>query len=154
ILSVESRTAPVPAIARAGLEPWLPAVVWAWLTGVAALIVRFAGGCWRVHRLHVAALAAAPSPWQRVAERVAGRLRIGRAGRVVESAVVDVPSVIGAMRPIILMPAAMLTNLTPGQIEALLAHELAHIRRHDYAVNVVQTIAETLLFFHPAVWWI
>ena len=54
----------------------------------------------------------------------------------------------------ILLPVAVLTNLTPGQVEALLAHELAHIRRRDYAVNLLQTVAETLLFFHPAVWWV
>ena len=66
---------------------------------------------------------------------------------------VDVPSVIGTIRPVILLPVAALTSLTPDQIEALLAHELAHIRRSDYAVNIAQTLAEALLFFHPAVWW-
>ena len=66
---------------------------------------------------------------------------------------VDVPSVIGTIRPVVLLPVAALTNLTPDQIEALLAHELAHIRRRDYAMNLAQTVAEALLFFHPAVWW-
>ena len=58
------------------------------------------------------------------------------------------------MRPVILLPVAVLTNLTPIQIEAILAHELAHIRRRDYAVNLLQTVAETLLFYHPGVWWV
>jgi hypothetical protein len=66
---------------------------------------------------------------------------------------VDTPSVIGAIRPLILLPVAALTTLTPGQVEALLAHELAHIRRRDYLVNLLQTVVETLLFFHPGVWW-
>ncbi len=66
----------------------------------------------------------------------------------------DVPTVVGWLRPAILLPIAALASLTPDQVEAILAHELAHIRRHDYAVNVLQTLAETLLFYHPAVWWI
>ena len=58
------------------------------------------------------------------------------------------------MRPAILIPAGLLTGLPPDQVEAILLHELAHIRRHDYAVNVLQTLVEGLLFYHPAVWWV
>ena len=64
------------------------------------------------------------------------------------------PTVVGWLRPAILLPIAALAALSPSQVEAILAHELAHIRRHDYAVNVLQTLAETLLFYHPAVWWL
>ena len=52
------------------------------------------------------------------------------------------------------MPVSALAGLTPRQVEAILAHELAHIRRHDYVVNLLQTVVETLLFYHPAVWWL
>ena len=85
---------------------------------------------------------------------MAAQLRLDVGFRIVESALVDAPSVIGTMRPIIFLPVSALTGLAPHQIEALIAHELAHIRRRDYAVNIAQTIAEALLFFHPAVWWI
>ena len=139
---------------RLELDPWLPYVVWTWIAGVVLLMARFAGGSWRVHRLQVASRAEAVSPWQAAGERLAGRLRLDVAFRVVESGLVDTPSVIGFLRPVILLPVAVLSNLSPGQVEALLAHELAHIRRRDYAVNLVQTAAETLLFFHPAVWWV
>ena len=61
---------------------------------------------------------------------------------------------LGWVRPVILLPASALTGLTPLQLEALLAHELAHVRRYDYLVNLVQSVIETLLFYHPAVWWI
>ena len=71
-----------------------------------------------------------------------------------ESRLVDAPGVIGSLRPVILLPVAVLANLTPAQIESILAHELAHIRRRDYAVNLLQTVGEALLFFHPAVWWV
>src|SRR5438034_8421747 len=57
------------------------------------------------------------------------------------------------LRPVILLPASALTGLTPLQLDALLAHELAHVRRYDYLVNLVQSVIETLLFYHPAVWW-
>ena len=150
----QSSSPSAPVSTRVTLDEWLPLVVWAWLAGVTVLLLRFAGGCWRVYRLRVAALAEAVSPWQAAAERLANRLRLEATFRVVESRLVDGPSLIGVIRPLILLPVAALTNLAPGQIEALLVHELAHIRRRDYAVNVLQTIAETLLFFHPAVWWV
>jgi beta-lactamase regulating signal transducer with metallopeptidase domain len=58
------------------------------------------------------------------------------------------------LRPVILLPASALTGLSPQQLEAIIAHELAHIRRHDYLINLLQTVVETLLFYHPAVWWV
>ncbi len=85
---------------------------------------------------------------------LAGRLGIARAIRLLESSAVPVPAVIGWLRPAILVPASTLAGLTPRQLEAVLAHELAHIRRHDYLVNLLQTVVETLLFYHPAVWWV
>ena len=142
------------AMTRIGFAAFLSFVVWAWLAGVTLLLARFAGGCWRVHRLRVASLAEAVSQWQSSSERLAARLRLRVAFQVVESRLVDAPIVIGWIRPVILLPVAVLTNLAPGQIEAILAHELAHIRRRDYAVNLLQSVAETLLFYHPGVWWI
>jgi len=67
---------------------------------------------------------------------------------------VEVPTVIGWLRPVILLPASALTGLSAEQLEALLAHELAHIRRYDYLINLLQTTIETLFFYHPAVWWV
>ncbi len=124
-----------------------------WLVGVCFLLVRMAGGWWHVRRLHRAALATASSQWQTACRRIAYRLGLPAAAHVVESIAVDVPTVIGWIRPAIILPVAALAALTPVQVEAILAHELAHIRRHDYAVNLLQTFAETLLFYHPAVWW-
>ena len=140
--------------ASAAVEPWLPLVVAGWFSGALVLIARFAFASARVRRLRRASLLAPLSRWQAAGERLADRLLIRQAFRIVDSALVDVPSVIGTLRPVILLPVAALTSLTPDQIEALLAHELAHIRRRDYAVNMAQTIAEALLFFHPAVWWL
>src|SRR5207247_9522060 len=81
-------------------------------------------------------------------------IRVLRPVRILESALVQVPTVIGWMRPVVLIPASALAGLTPRQLEAVIAHELAHIRRYDYLVNLLQTAVEILLFYHPAVWWV
>ena len=60
----------------------------------------------------------------------------------------------GSFRPVVLLPAGLATGMTPDQLDALLAHELAHVRRRDFLVNLLQVAAETLLFYHPAVWWV
>ena len=117
-------------------------------------LLQLVGGWWRVRRLHRAALARAASIWQGAGERMASELRLRRVVRVIDSCLVDTPTVVGWLRPAILLPVAALANLTPAQVDAILAHELAHIRRHDFVVNLLQTVAETLLFYHPAVWWV
>jgi TonB family protein len=71
-----------------------------------------------------------------------------------KSALVEVPTVIGWLRPVVLVPVSCFTGLSSAQIEAILSHELAHIRRHDYLVSVFQSVIEALLFYHPAVWWV
>jgi beta-lactamase regulating signal transducer with metallopeptidase domain len=129
-------------------------IAFAWLLGVACLLARIGAAWRRVGRLHRRALATQASAWQDACRRIAYRLGLPAAAHVIESAAVDVPTVDGWLRPVIILPIAALAALTPAQVEAILAHELAHIRRHDYAVNLLQTLAETLLFYHPAVWWI
>src|SRR5256886_15948312 len=81
-------------------------------------------------------------------------LRVSRPIRVLDPAPVQFPAVVGWLRPVILLPASALTGLTPQQLDVLLAHELAHVRRYDYLVNLVQSAIEILLFYHPAVRWV
>ncbi|HKE83115.1 MAG TPA: M56 family metallopeptidase [Vicinamibacterales bacterium] len=81
-------------------------------------------------------------------------LGLRKAFHVVDSVEISTPTVIGWLSPIVVLPIAALATLTPAQVEAILAHELAHIRRHDCLVNLMQIVGETLLFYHPAVWWI
>ena len=140
--------------ASAPSAAWLSYLVWAWLSGVSLLLVRFAGGSWRVHRIRAAAASADVSRWQAVARQIGERLGVSVPVRVVESALVDAPSAIGWIRPVVLLPLAVVTNLAPAQVEAILAHELAHIRRRDYVVNLLQTFTEAVLFYHPGVWWV
>jgi beta-lactamase regulating signal transducer with metallopeptidase domain len=133
------------------LAPWL---LVGWTLGVIVLTLRLLTGWLWVQRLKTRGAVPARAAFRDVAERLARRLHLSRAVRLVESALVDVPTVIGWLKPVILIPAGALAGLGPVQIEAILAHELAHIRRHDYLVNLLQTLVETLLFYHPAVWWV
>ena len=142
------------ATASVDLAGVLPTIVAFWLAGVSILLLQLVGGWWRVRRIQAIAMLEPRSEWADSARRLADRLGIARALRVVDSTMVDTPAVIGWMRPVVLLPVAALANLTPSQIEAILAHELAHIRRHDFIVNLAQTMAETLLFYHPGVWWL
>ena len=83
-----------------------------------------------------------------------GALGLSRAVQVADSLHVDTPTVIGWLRPVVLLPVAALANLTPAQVQSILAHELAHIRRHDFIVNLLQTVAELSSSTIPAVWWL
>jgi beta-lactamase regulating signal transducer with metallopeptidase domain len=132
----------------------LPQIVLVWLTGVLLLSVRLLFGWLRAHSIAKKNATEAAPEWQRSARRLAHALKLRRAVQLLESAAVEVPTVIGWLRPVVLLPATSLTGLSTEQMEMILAHELAHIRRNDFFVNLMQAVVETLLFYHPAVWWI
>ena len=124
-------------------------------SGVFVLALRIAFGLLR------ARAAAPPQPrraarahWSRDSARCSSGSASAASSATANAALVRVPAVIGFFRPIVLMPVRALTGLSPEQLEAVVAHELGHIKRFDVAVNFVQVIAETLFFFHPAVWWL
>ena len=125
-----------------------------WLIGVALLATRLALSWSRTRQLARVGTSVAPEEWQRVVATLSNALGLPRVVRLVQSAAVDVPSVIGFLKPVVLVPATSLSGLSARQLEMILAHELAHIRRHDYLVNMLQSVAETLLVYHPAAWWI
>src|SRR5262249_746568 len=87
-------------------------------------------------------------------ERVAKHLHLRRAVTIVQSTLVRAPVVVGWLRPFILLPVGIGCELPLGQLDAILAHELAHVRRHDFPINVLQTLIEAVFFYHPAVWWL
>ena len=133
---------------------YLPVVVLAWLCGVVLLATRLVISWVRVQRMAHERARAAASAWTASVKRLSRLLGIRRVVHLLESGAVEVPTVIGWLRPVILLPASTLAGLSPEQIEMLLAHELAHIRRHDFFINLLQAMVETLMFYHPAVWWI
>lgn len=126
----------------------------AWLVGVAALALRIVFGLLVLEYLRRRNLVALPAALVARFTALQQRLGIRRFIRYCECQRVRVPAVIGVFRPIVLIPVRALTGLSPEQLEAVVAHELGHIKRFDVAVNFVQVIAETLFFFHPAVWWL
>ena len=131
----------------------LPWIVLLWASGVATLFLRMAGGLWWVRRLQHRAWPDAGGHWQARADALASRLGLARGVRL-RLFDGDAPLAIGWWRPMVLLPAALLARMPAGLLEALLAHELAHIRRHDYLVNLLQAVVEALLFYHPVVWWL
>jgi beta-lactamase regulating signal transducer with metallopeptidase domain/BMFP domain-containing protein YqiC len=133
----------------ASLESWALPV---WSFGVLIFALRAVWGCGRISVMRRRAVPAAPEVLARVAE-IGGRMGLTRPARVLMTAFAGSPSVVGWLRPVILLPPATLLGLAPEQLEAVLAHELAHIRRYDSLVNAAQVLVETLLFYHPAVWW-
>jgi beta-lactamase regulating signal transducer with metallopeptidase domain len=131
--------------------PWLDV---AWLLGVACLSMRTIGGWRLIQRLRRSALVQAPEAEYANFLRLRERLGITRQVSLRIAEHIQGPLAIGIVRSLIILPAAALMALSPEQLEAVLAHELAHVRRADYLWNLIQTMVETLLFFHPAVWWL
>jgi beta-lactamase regulating signal transducer with metallopeptidase domain len=136
------------------LSPLLPWLVAAWILGVLALSLRLLGGWRYVKYLRRHGTRPVSGEYQQVLEGVLKRLRITKPISLLESTVIKIPTVIGWLRPAILLPTSALTGLSADQIKAIIAHELAHIRRYDFLINLLQTVIETLLFYHPAVWWV
>lgn len=145
-----SETLPDAVIERA--FPWLVA---GWLAGVAMLALRLLAGWLWLHRsLTRDTVPVTQANFTALLADLSDRLGLHKQVQMLESALVQTPLVIGWLRPVILLPVSALTGLSVPQWEAVLAHELAHIRRHDYLINLVQSVIETLLFYHPAVWWV
>jgi GWxTD domain-containing protein len=136
------------------LDPFVPWVLSVWFAGVVFLLGRLNLGLIAARRMKTIAATPAPAELQLMLCQLSHRLGIERTIKFVNSALVQVPTVIGWLRPVILIPIGCLAGISTGQVEAVLAHELAHIRRHDYLVSIFQSVVETLLFYHPAVWWV
>ena len=151
--TVQPAFAGAPAVKSLSAQA-LPLLVEFWLAGVLFFTLRTAGSLIYLERLRRAAsLSVAPALLAKCRE-LQSRLGITRIIRFCECGWLDAPAVIGWFRPVVLLPVRALTGLTEDQIEAVIAHELAHVRRFDAFVNLLQVIAESLLFFHPAVWWL
>ena len=139
---------------REMVRPWVPSLLGVWLAGVSMLTVWHLMGWVQTRRMTRRGTRPVEEQWELALVRLRRRLGIENAVSLLESASVPVPAVVGWLRPVILVPASAFAGLTPQQLEAILAHELAHVRRNDYLVNLLQSAAETLLFYHPAVWWV
>lgn len=150
--SATVRAFPGVADVRAFVQSRLPAIVALWAIGAAMLALRMCLGLAWVAR--VGGLGHGHAHWQARLDALAQRLKLPRRVllRVVDG--LESPVVVRALRPVVLVPATLLTRMPADLLEALLAHELAHVRRHDYLINLIQGAVEALLFYHPVVWWL
>ncbi len=136
---------------RVGMLLSLLALVWLFGVGVRAV---GAVGAWRtVRRLRVTA-ETAPQEWTRSLSRLASEMGIAVPVGLARSRLAQVPSLIGWRRPLVLLPSWLDEDRPLAEVEAILAHELAHVRRHDFLVNAIQSVSEIVLYYHPAYWWI
>ena len=129
-------------------------VVEFWLAGVALFSLRFAGGFLLLEKRQRGQSCAASGRVLALCRDVQQRVGLSRAIRYLECGWLKVPAVAGFIRPVVMLPLAALTGLSEAQLRAVIAHELAHVRRWDFLANLFQIFAETLFFYHPAVWWL
>lgn len=156
-----ARSTPSPGIVPAvsvRMTAWISAhaerLLACWFLGALLLSLRFAMGTCQIASLRRASWRLSGSELEEALVRLSGRLGIRKAVRLRAHRRLGSAVTFGWLRPVVLLPASALIALPPAHLEAILAHELAHIRRHDYLVNLVQSAVEVLLFFHPAVWWV
>ena len=143
-----------PAKREESVPPYSLWLVELWFAGVVLLSLRSAGGILLVERLRRKETIPLSEEVLEICEGLQQRMGLNRAIRYCESLRLDAPAVAGWIRPVVLLPVTALSGLTAAQLEAVIAHELAHIRRYDTMVNLFQVGVETLLFYHPAVWWL
>lgn len=138
-------------IALYRLAPWLSL---GWFAGVGVMALRLFGGAWGVEILKRRRVEPVHPRWQEELTQLKRRMGIRRAVTLMGSSLVQVPMVVGWLRPVVLLPVSALTGIAPDQLRLLLAHELSHLQRRDHWFNLLQLLVETLLFYHPAVWWV
>lgn len=144
--------APIALVAAPALHGLVPYAALVWSLTAALLSLRLLGGLLTVHDLGRRGEPLAHLEAQ--VRELGARLGLARRVRLLVSAGVDAPTALGWLGPVILLPAGALTGLDARQLELVLAHELAHIKRNDFLVNVIQGVVEALLFYHPLTWWL
>lgn len=124
-----------------------------WFSGALIFLFRLAGGWWYVQRIKTAQTSAAPQWIVDAVRKISADMGVSRGVKVLQSGMAITPMVVGAMKPIILLPIAAVNQLNPREMEAILAHELAHVWRSDYISNLLLSLIEVLFYYHPAIWW-
>jgi beta-lactamase regulating signal transducer with metallopeptidase domain len=145
---------PLPFASHAVSIDWMSYAVLAWFAGVYMFSLRTLGGWMLLMRLRRQRAEPIAGDLLKTCLALQQRLGVSRAVRYVCSKVAESPAVFGCLRPVVVLPLSALAGLSPWQVEAIIAHELAHIKRWDLLVNAFQIATETLLFYHPAVWWV
>jgi GWxTD domain-containing protein len=133
------------------IAPWLAQF---WMLGVLVFYLRTGAALLSIQSLRKRGTCHPGATWQTRMSQLSARLKMTRPVMLLESCFANTPMVIGHLRPVILVPAGVIAGIPAAQMEAILLHELAHIRRHDYLINLIQREVEGFLFYNPAVWWV
>ena len=129
-------------------------IVTLWLLGFLLFSMRFIGGVLYVQRLRTVGIKSLDDFWFYRLKELSSSIGIKQLVEIYESTKVKAPVAMGYLKPVILLPLGMLTGLPQDQVEAIIIHELAHIKRYDFILNLIQTLIETIFFYHPVVWWV
>jgi len=143
-----------PAVYFDYFEQHLPLLVTGWLLGVLLLSLRMLGEIAYIRHLRSYRCRPAEAAWLERLSRMKEQMGIRRQVELLETRRIHSPMVVGVFKQVILLPAGLLSGLSTEQVEAVLAHELAHVRRNDYLANLLLSLVEILLFFNPMMWWI
>jgi bla regulator protein BlaR1 len=138
---------------RGIIDSNIPAIIMCWIAGALLFSLRIVSGWWYISQLKTEATQLSDE-WNERLQNLAHQLQINRVILLAQSTRIHSPLVIGFLKPIILIPAGILSGLSIEQIETIFIHELAHIRRHDYIINLAQTFVEAIFFFNPFVWFL
>jgi len=133
-------------------EQYFPVVVIFYIIGIVLQLFVIIKGYGQLSKLKKESLSVIPDSWKAIFEQVTAQLKINKVIRFHLSSIVNVPLVIGYLKPVVLFPLALVSQLDNDQVEAILIHELSHIRRNDFLLNLIKTAIETLLFYNPFVW--
>ena len=136
------------------LSSKMPFAVGMWLLGVALFSFRLCGGLWQLRRYKMHGIEHVDANWKHVFLALCEKLKIDRQIDLLRSNLVETPIAIGFFRPLIIVPTSAFLQISPRELETIIAHELIHIRRYDLLVNMIQSAIEVLFFYHPGIWWI
>lgn len=139
---------------RFNLQDVLPYVSLLWMIGVALLSLRLLVSVYLLRRYRKESFELSERWVQERLQILVQRMNLKQRIKLLQTNTLTTPAVMGVVKPILLIPSSLVSGLSVQQLDMLLAHELAHIKRHDYLLNILQTLAETLLFYHPVVWWV
>jgi beta-lactamase regulating signal transducer with metallopeptidase domain len=137
-----------------GIDHSMTYIVIAWFAGFLVFALRFAGSYIYIYRLRTRYSFTLPEKWQATLRDIRSKLGLCKNVVLLESATTGIPMVIGFLKPAIILPLGLIAHIPFSQLEAILVHELAHIRRNDYIVNLIITPMEWLFFYHPVYWWL
>ncbi len=136
------------------IDSYFPLIINVWSIGIAIFVIKFLLGLSYLKRIEKRHITRVDEKWVQRFRLIEQKLSLQKNIAYLESVIVKIPMVLGHLKPVVIVPFGMLTGIPEDQVEAIIAHEMAHVMRNDFLVNLLQTLVEILFFFHPAVWYI